>query len=323
MSYCDEISTTTTGIMPSRVTSTALVSRNHANLHLNHLMKTTSSSLITRHSSLANAFTLIELLVVIAIIAILASMLLPALGKAKQKAQGVYCMNNHRSLLLAWRMYADDNNDRFPLSTSAISDHSWMTGRLDYDPNNRSNWDVEQDIKKSPLFRYSPTVGVFKCPADRSVIKVPDRGRLPRVRSMTMNEYVGGFEGKVPDWLIPWRFFKTYSDLTDPDPSGTWVFLDQREDSISYASFEVSMEGWPNQPQLYNFIYDLPGSYHHRAGGLSFADGHAEIHRWKDSRTMPPLTKPFTLRYNPAFSFPSPNNPDVRWLQERSTRPVR
>jgi hypothetical protein len=259
-----------------------------------------------------------------AIIAILASLLLPSLGKAKPKAQGIYCMNNHRSLLLAWRMYADDNNDRFPLSTSATSDHSWMTGHLDYDPNNRSNWDVEQDIKKSPLFTYcGNAVGIFKCPADRSMINVPGRGKLPRVRSLTMNEYVGGFEARIPDMLIPWRFFKTSSDLTDPGPSGTWVFLDQREDSINAASFEVSMERWLNQPQLYNFIYDVPGFYHHRAAGLSFADGHSEIHRWKDSRTMPPLTGPFIGIWNPKLSFSSPNNADLRWLQERSTRPAR
>jgi prepilin-type N-terminal cleavage/methylation domain-containing protein len=86
------------------------------------------------------AFTLIELLVVIAIIAILAAMLLPALTKAKQKTEGVQCNNKHRQLMLAWRMYADDNRDVLVYATatpgSIYAPYSWVQGVMDFDPAN-------------------------------------------------------------------------------------------------------------------------------------------------------------------------------------------
>ena len=256
-------------------------------------MKTPKLKTTSLRQPALRGFTLIELLVVIAIIAILAGMLLPALSKAKLKAQGIQCMNNHRSLLLALRMYADDHNDKFPLAgltdqNNAEKGSLWMSGHLNYDPNNPSNWDPEQDIKKSPLFPYcGKSVAIFKCPADRSVINVSGRGRLPRIRSMTMNQHVGGFDD-TPSSLTHLQFFRKSSDMADPGPAGTWVFLDQREDDVNFPSYEVVMDGWPNNPKLYRFT-DVPGFYHDRAAGLSFAAGHSASKRWGDARTMPPL----------------------------------
>jgi prepilin-type N-terminal cleavage/methylation domain-containing protein len=269
-----------------------------------------------------HGFTLIELLVVIAIIAILAAMLLPVLGKAKQKAQAIQCMNNHRQLALAWRMYVDDNNDVLPFSQFG---KAWVTGFLDFNGSNPSNWDPSVDLMKSPLWpNCGGSVGIFKCPADHSRVK-PTSGRfkgtsVSRVRSMSMNVWVGG-EGDsgTVSWDPGWRVYRRLSDMIDPGPVNTWVFLDMREDSVNTGGFGQGMEGYPDKPQILGWGTDWPASYHHRAGGFSFADGHSEIHRWRDARTMPPVTQGVNALFTKGAA-PSPNNVDIMWLQEHCTR---
>ena len=113
-----------------------------------------------------------------------------------------------------------------------------------------------------------------------------------------------------------YRIYRKYSELSDAGFAKTFVFLDMREDSIDMGNFTTFMGGWPNGPELYAF-WDLPGYYHHLAGGFSFADGHSETRRWRDPRTTPRLVPNGSVR----DVFPSPNNPDIAWLQERSTRP--
>ena len=280
------------------------------------------------------AFTLIELLVVIAIIAILAGMLLPALTKAKTKAQGLQCLSNHRQLVLAWRMYAEDNRDELTYATatpgSRYAPYSWVQGVLDYDPNNASNWDINQDIKRSPLWQYcGNSVGIWRCPADRSMVKPatgPFTGQtVPRVRSMSMSIWVGGWkqnDGTVTDAGCSgreWRVYSKFSDLRDPGPTRTWVLLDEREDRINYGNCFTDMTGFPDQPATWRFHFDFPASYHNRAGGFSFADGHAEIKKWVDERTTPPVTLGSSLFYSQEY-IASPRNRDIFWMQERSTR---
>lgn len=275
-----------------------------------------------------SGFTLIELLVVIAIIAILASMLLPSIAKAKMKANGVYCLNNHRQLMLAWRMYADDNSDHITFAGDANGDGSapvagtWVGGLMDFDPANRSNWDVNQDIVKSPLWTYcGRNANIWKCPADRSKITPsngPSAGKVvKRVRSMTMNIFLGGDAGYLPPMreFDGWKIFYKLSEFTDPGPAKTFVFLDQREDSVNTGTFAVSMTGFPDARKT-EFFQDYPGSHHLKAAGFSFADGHSEIKRWLDPRTMPPLHESVHLDWTPTAS---PNNADVVWLQERAT----
>ncbi|MCX8107400.1 MAG: prepilin-type N-terminal cleavage/methylation domain-containing protein [Verrucomicrobiae bacterium] len=272
------------------------------------------------------AFTLIELLVVIAIIAILAGMLLPALSRAKAKGQGITCMNNNRQLMIAWRLYAEDSDDKIVEGYGRQYGYVGVSS-LDFDGNNPSNWDVNQDIAKGPLWEYcGKSAGIWRCPADQSMVRPttgPFKGQLVRrVRSVSMNNFVGG-NGEVP-WIPGWtqdgwpagvwRVYRKIGEMIDPGPTMTWVFLDEREDSINDGFWVTQMNGYPDISMT--VIVDYPASYHNGAAGFSFADGHAEIKKWVDPRTTPKLKKGQQLQLN----VPSPNNRDVFWLQERATR---
>jgi prepilin-type N-terminal cleavage/methylation domain-containing protein len=266
------------------------------------------------------AFTLIELLVVIAIIAILAAMLLPALARSKCKAVGISCMNDHRQLTLAWLMYVHENNDSLLYASEgtrpdpAVDPYVWVKGLMS-NADTPSNWDINENITKSPLWPYcGNNAKIWRCPADMSYV-VHTNAKLPRVRSMSMNFWFGGWGGDGSLSGGTWKLYRKMSDLTDPGPAKTWLLLDMREDSIDIGNFATDMRGWPDNPSATGF-YDLPGFYHCGAGGFSFADGHSEIKKWKDPRTTPPLV--VNGQVNDGFA--SPRNKDIIWLQERSTR---
>jgi prepilin-type N-terminal cleavage/methylation domain-containing protein/prepilin-type processing-associated H-X9-DG protein len=282
-----------------------------------------------RHQSYG--FTLIELLVVIAIIAILAAMLLPALARSKKKAQGVYCMNNTHQLAVAWVMYADDNNGTLvyncdgPSAGKVQGMDSWCGGWLDFNNANMDNVDINLLIRHDQggtygycgyLGAYVKNPSSFKCPADRSVINWSGK-TTSRVRSVSMNNYVGkgtrtwkGSQSGSGTLIIRQGsskyplMEKTAAILS---PVNLFVFLDEREDGIN--------DGWfasdPDDPWQ---IIDYPASYHGQAGGFAFADGHSEIHRFYDARTMPVVVSGQSLPLN-ANLF---GDRDVRWLAQKA-----
>lgn len=274
------------------------------------------------------------MLVVIAIIGILASLLVPALSKAKQKAMGASCLNNGKQMMVALMLYTGDNDEYFPPNPddgNTIPGYNWCGGSAGIGQAQEFDPDILKDPTRSLLANYlNKEVSVFHCPSDKR--QGPYQGTepsligqiVPAARTFSMNQAVGtidpGFDQSgtinshsgVPTlpvngpWLNnvhsnqrgnPWNTYGKASSINAPGPSMLWVFLDEDANGLNDAAFAVGMD-------LPIWI-DRPGTYHNFGCGFAFADGHSETHRWLDGAT--------------AYGKTGPVDDDVAWIQARTS----
>jgi prepilin-type N-terminal cleavage/methylation domain-containing protein/prepilin-type processing-associated H-X9-DG protein len=265
-------------------------------------------------------FTLVELLVVIAIISILAALLLPVLGRSKNQAKSLACLNNLKQLGICLHLYVADNDDYFvpnnsvanisssgPISSSSLSELSWLpdlNADTEIDPSN---------IVNGLLFQYNNSLGIYHCPSDLSTLQTPGGQSLPQLRwrSYNMSQSVNGYpqgDAQIFGFLPTWTKF---TEIRHPVPSDLFVFIDENSDTQLDAEFGNPPVGGVFQPDVW---WDMPSDRHNQGANLSFADGHVEHWKWKTPKiftdwiqSVPPAEMPDYLRIQNAMKQPADN----------------
>lgn len=268
----------------------------------------------------ARAFTLIELLVVIAIITILAALLLPSLSKAKAKAVGIQCLSNLKQLQLGWQLYTGDNHEFIPgnhwymqagMGGFSRGPLNWITGweRADEADNpDNTNTALFLDSQWASLGQYTKSAAIYRCPASK--ISVREGGGLfPLARTISMNGWMGYIN--QPD-NPGYQSFRKTTQLTTLSASDALVFVDERDDSVDDGFFGLDM--------VNNTIRNIPSTFHGGSGAVTFADGHAELHRWRSSSQRAPQQTGVATTVEAMYSVAA-NDPDLSWLRLHGTRP--
>ena len=271
-------------------------------------------------------FTLIELLVVIAIIAILAAMLLPALTKAKAKAQGIGCLNSNKQIMVGWQMYNHDYSDKIVIAThggastgpNPVGDpkwgNGWVSGWLNWgNSTDNTNTLLLTDDRYAKLGPYlAKSTRVFKCPADNYLSSQQrSLGWSGRCRSMSSNIYVGAGNAEEGPTDAIYKHIRKFSEFLYPSPAEVWVFMDEHPDSINDAGNFA--------PHQTAFV-DVPATYHNGACGVAFADGHAEIHKWRGCMTRGRAVQVSYTDITSTSVTAAAGDIDIRWEAYRTPR---
>jgi prepilin-type N-terminal cleavage/methylation domain-containing protein/prepilin-type processing-associated H-X9-DG protein len=276
-----------------------------------------------------HGFTVIELLVAIAVVVVLIVIQLPAFARATSKSQGIYCLNNQKQLILAAIVYSQENQDNWvPNYPGQIP--GWASGGMDFNRVNTDNTNTAKLVNPaaSVMGPFVRDAKIFHCPADESFVS----GEGFRVRSVSMNQAVGtvgaGIFPLAPgsavngQWLLgvnigssrqtSWRTYGKTSSMNIPGAANLWVFIDEHPESINDGGFAVEMQTTGTDAK----IIDFPASYHDGGCGISFADGHAVIHKWIGNTIKISIVNGGSGSGNGVSSFSANDSvADVTWLQ--------